>query len=292
MADLRTDRSEKVKYNTDDLPVYVRKGRLSTYPNHKEVAHWHNDIELIAVLSGSMSFSVNGTVVELRPQEGIFVNTKQVHYGFSDSRSECEFICVLIEPFMLYPSDPLTEKFILPVVNNQACPYYVFDGAEKGGELFSAIAALYELNDAAADFPLNALSLCFRIWAALYGIEELHADAEKHDSTLAALRKMLAYLCEHYNEKLTLNEIARAGNVCKSGCNAIFKQYLHQTPIDYLIGYRLEKAKQLLAATDLKVTEISLDVGFPSVSHFIDMFKRAYGVSPKRFRMQAERRGT
>lgn len=62
---INPDNSEKVQYNTDDFPVYVRRSALSTYPNYTAVSHWHDDIELIAVLSGHMLYNVNGEITRL-----------------------------------------------------------------------------------------------------------------------------------------------------------------------------------------------------------------------------------
>ena len=65
MAILRRDNSEIVKYNSTEVPIYLRGGRLSDYPNFSEIAHWHNDIELIALLDGEMQFNVNGNILPL-----------------------------------------------------------------------------------------------------------------------------------------------------------------------------------------------------------------------------------
>lgn len=56
------------------------------------------------------------------------------------------------------------------------------------------------------------------------------------------------------------------------------------SPIEYLIRYRMEKAKELLIATDLTVTEIALSSGFETVSYFDRAFKKAFGTTPKAFR--------
>lgn len=54
LIDLRDDRSEKVQYDDPNYPIYVRDGLLSQYHNYTAPSHWHDDIELIAVLSGKM----------------------------------------------------------------------------------------------------------------------------------------------------------------------------------------------------------------------------------------------
>ncbi len=65
---------------------------------------------------------------------------------------------------------------------------------------------------------------------------------------------------------LGIEDIAGIVNISKSTCGKIFNRYLHKTPIDYLKEYRLRKAEFLLTSTDWKIIDISLEVGFQSVS--------------------------
>ena len=89
---LKNDYSEKVQYDNPDYPFIVRRCLLSSYPNYAAPSHWHNDIELIAVLSGQMTYNVNGKRISLRKDEGIFINSCQMHFGFSEQKEECEFL--------------------------------------------------------------------------------------------------------------------------------------------------------------------------------------------------------
>ena len=57
--ELNDDRSEKIPYDSPDYPIYIRQGVLSHYPNYAAPSHWHDDIELIAVLDGEMDYHVN-----------------------------------------------------------------------------------------------------------------------------------------------------------------------------------------------------------------------------------------
>ena len=88
------DYSEKVQYDDPDYPVMISRDFLSSYPNYAAPSHWHDDIELIAVLSGQMQYSVNGEIFDLCAGEGVFINSRQMHFGFSSDREECEFICI------------------------------------------------------------------------------------------------------------------------------------------------------------------------------------------------------
>ena len=286
MAEIRADRSENVKYNSSEIRVYVKRGRLSSYPGFSETAHWHNDIELVYAYRGGMNFFVDGNVVELGEGSVIFVNSDRLHYGFSDGE-DCDFLCVLIDPFTLCP-ERLTEKYILPVTDNRSCPYRIFSG-ESGGRIASLMESMHSAASC-GNFVLDAMACAFSIWSVLYRDDELRMSSEgRGNAALSSLRGMLAFICANYGEKVGLNDIARAGNVCRSGAGDIFRKYLHTSPVDFLIHYRLERAHDMLLGTDMRVTDISAECGFPSVSRFISVFGKKFGMTPSEARKKSAR---
>lgn len=103
---------------------------------------------------------------------------------------------------------------------------------------------------------------------------------------------MLVYIHTHYADELSLKDIADAGTMSIAQCNRCFNKMLNVTPYEYLIQYRLQNATNLLKDTTLNVTEISEIVGFNNVTHFIQSFKKVYGVSPKKYRMREDQNET
>ena len=120
---LNDDRSEKVRYNTPDYPVYARRGLLSQYPEYKAPNHWHDDTEFIRILSGQMKYNVNGVILDLKEGDGIFVNSGQMHFGFSDSEQECDFLCIILHPMLLASVFPLEHDFVMPLIRNRKLPF-------------------------------------------------------------------------------------------------------------------------------------------------------------------------
>ncbi|WP_145408115.1 helix-turn-helix transcriptional regulator [Paenibacillus xylanexedens] len=87
---------------------------------------------------------------------------------------------------------------------------------------------------------------------------------------------------------MQLIDIASAATVSKSEALRCFKDGTATSPINYLIQYRLNKAKELLLHTELTITDISFKVGFDSIAYFDRMFKRAFGVTPQNIRKYAD----
>lgn len=70
-------------------------------------------------------------------------------------------------------------------------------------------------------------------------------------------------------------------NICK---RAIFKSYLHTSPINYALEYRLKRAAKFLTETENSVFVIAQTAGFENVGYFCRKFKALYGMTPKEYR--------
>lgn len=285
MMNIRPDSSERVNYNKSESPVYVGKQLLSMFPNFSGVSHWHEDVEFTVVLSGRMSYNVNGEILPLNAGEGVFVNARQLHYAFSDDCSECEFICLVFHPIVLCASPYIERKYINPILSDRAMPYYVLHGGIGWeGRILSDVKSVYDIQSE-SDQELKMQSLFYDMWGELYTHRKSIArEPESRSVRLTALRDMIAYIHKHYNEHISLADIAYAGAVGKTSCCSIFKQYINQSPNAYLNELRLCKGMELLASTDMSVSEISDEVGFLSASYFTELFHRYVNCTPVDYR--------
>jgi AraC-like DNA-binding protein len=87
-----------------------------------------------------------------------------------------------------------------------------------------------------------------------------------------------------YSERLDLQALSRAAHVSPRHFSRSFRRIFGETPYQYLLSRRLERARHLLRTTDDSVAEICLAVGFTSVGSFTTAFTRHVGVSPTTYR--------
>ena len=87
-----------------------------------------------------------------------------------------------------------------------------------------------------------------------------------------------------YSERLDLRALSRAAHVSPRHFSRSFRKIFGETPYQYLLSRRLERARHLLRTTDDSVAEICLAVGFTSVGSFTSTFTRHVGVSPTTYR--------
>jgi transcriptional regulator GlxA family with amidase domain len=87
-----------------------------------------------------------------------------------------------------------------------------------------------------------------------------------------------------YAEPLDLQALARAAGVSPRHFSRSFRRTFGETPHQYLLTRRIERARHLLRTTDMQVTEVCLAVGFSSVGSFTTTFRRHVGVPPTEYR--------
>jgi len=96
--------------------------------------------------------------------------------------------------------------------------------------------------------------------------------------------KVLDHLNVHYNENITLDDLAERFFVSKPTLLYNFKKYTNRSPIDFLLTVRIQTAKKMLVSTKLSVGEISDACGFSSANYFGLIFKKKEGLSPLSYR--------
>jgi AraC-type DNA-binding domain-containing proteins len=285
--EVREDDSEIVRYNFDDYSAYVQNGKLSWFPNYAVNSHWHNDLEFIVVLSGYMLYNINGTIVRIDSGQGLIVNARRFHYGFSTERVECDFLCILLHPMLLCASPYLESNFVMPFLSDSTPSYFLLhENVSWENDIITAIKKIYACRHQAFG-PLQIQSSFSQIWLSLYKNifqHETPPQPNKLDQKLTLLKYMISFIKKNYQEKITLEDIAKAGYLSKNGCLSLFKRYLKETPISFLVNYRLKIGTELLCSTNSPVTEIAYMVGFSNASYFTESFRKFHGCTPLEYR--------
>lgn len=287
------DASEIVRYDEVGIPLSIREGLLSAYPNHRALCHWHEDIEWVYIRSGQMNYYMNGKLVLLNTGEALMVNSRQMHYGYSENGQDCDFIRILCHPKIFITNSVLYQSYIAPVLSNPSLEYLHFK--PEFPEDTEALQLLPEIlrikKEHPAAYEIEAAALLSLLWCRLLRSHPMmpnEAAAKPKEPDLLVQRDMVSYIYSHYSESINLDEIAAAGKVCRNKCCQIFRRYLNQSPIDFLNHYRLEVSCHLLNNTKLSIAEICTACGFNHQSYYSKIFLRTYSCSPRDFRKRTE----
>lgn len=113
---------------------------------------------------------------------------------------------------------------------------------------------------------------------------KVHPSMLKYQSVI---NHALNYINEHYTEQdMSLNMVADELNLSSAHFSTIFSQSMGKTFIDYLTEQRINHAKLLLKETNLKLTDIALEIGYNDSNYFSYLFKKKTGLSPTIYRQK------
>lgn len=112
-------------------------------------------------------------------------------------------------------------------------------------------------------------------------------DSESHSTPNASLCVEIAeYIDQHFNESLSLDDMAQHFSYSKDHIIRVFKRYYGLTPYKYLTLIRIDHAKRLLNSTNRYIVDIACDCGFNDVTSFYRAFTQNTGLSPAEWQEQ------
>lgn len=281
---LNSDFSENVIYNQPNFPAYIKKGQLSCYPDYRAVSHWHDDFEFILILNGSMFYNVNGNHLLLQTGEGLFVNSRSFHYGYSDTHTDCSFICILLSYELLSSNEYFKTTCINPLTQNTQFPFQKLTVAVPWQySIINDLSELYTVNNQKL-YPFHIIQKFAHILEILFQNMNCSTEYEQNKEDIQAITAMIGFVQKHYQNKLILKDISNAGNCGKTKCTSLFQKYLSTSPISFLNHYRLKKGSLLLRSTSMSITEIAYACGFSTTSYFCELFHKYYNITPGAYR--------
>lgn len=111
-----------------------------------------------------------------------------------------------------------------------------------------------------------------------------YINEHRESNNTTVLKKLLEYISENYNKEISLESAADYFNMSYSYLSRYFKQQTGCNFIYYLYRLRVEKSKELLTGTNLRINQVAESVGFSDVNNFIRIFKKYEGITPGKFR--------
>ncbi len=282
---------EKMAHDASAFPISYFQDELALLPNQTGPLHWHPEFEIATAASGVLEYQVGQERITLEPGDSIFVGGNMLHGirqlsgDAPDPMPNIVFFGSLIAP----EASTIYERYIQPIIDDQALPYVVFRrNRSEHAPINALIQDIYRL--------LREQPRCYemavqRHLSSIFECLTLHFDdLPRTESTRVQLntqvrvQQMLAFIHAHYAEEVTLADIAGAASISRSEAGRCFKAYMGCSPVDALIQHRLQKAHDMLHDVTLTLQEISDACGFHSVNYFSRQFRKHYGYAPSQAR--------
>lgn len=248
--------------------------------------HWHNELQINWVYEGELDFLINGDSVKVDRGQILFINRKKFHSSRTISQ-DAKTLCINFDLDFLHPS--IVQDYLQPLLEQDNLTYYTLP-----------LTQLFEnyLETVLADIPQESSDLVRETESANYlqitnfinlVLENIVLKHSKNTNTVDTndshdLNLLLTYIHNNYHEKIKINDLTQQIHMSKTYCNELFQKYTHQSPVQYIMAYRLQTAQELILTTDKSISEIAENCGFSTLSYFVAQFRLKYKLSPLKFR--------
>jgi AraC family transcriptional regulator len=88
---------------------------------------------------------------------------------------------------------------------------------------------------------------------------------------------------------VTLDELAETAGLSTAHFSQMFRKSTGKSPHQFVLHHRVERAKEMLSAAELRVIDVAVACGFKTQQHFARVFRRACGISPTEYRQEVTR---
>lgn len=250
--------------------------------------HHHDFYEVYLLLSGSVTYSVEGRCYPLECGDLLLVNPMELHQlRVTSNRKPYERYVLWLNPGFLHrlstPNTNLTGCFDSSAPNHTNLLRL---GKSQRLNMQSIMEELVrETYEPSFGHDMAALGLLMRFMVELNRLV-MHSQIERVDDGSDVIRQVLAYINHYYDKPLSLDQLAGEFFISKYHLSHEFNRVVGTSVYRYIILKRLVMAKQMLLS-GIPPTEVYLKCGFHDYSNFYRCFKNEYGITPKQFVEQA-----
>jgi AraC-like DNA-binding protein len=192
-----------------------------------------------------------------------------------------------VDPKCLFKDEELQKKYVSAICDNSEMPWLHFSPSVLWQKsILILMKDMMEAYESEAG-PLRMVARLAELWSLLYENTRLLRQGKEEDPEKIIMQNMIGYIQHHYQDPVTLADIAEAGHVSTSKCCQMFAGYDQISPIQYLLEYRLSQSAFLLRNTDARITDVALSSGFNDANYFTRCFHKWAGMTPSAYRKAA-----
>ena len=279
---------ELKQHGNEQFPFLVSYQKLSEYESGSFMWHWHPEIEITYVQKGTMCYKVNHMVYHLKEGDIVFNNSGALHSGTMENQKDCAYIPVTFDSRLIYGffQSTVNSKYVDPVIQDSMLPAICIDQSEPWHKPFREyLLRIIDLDEKKPDFYELDITICLQsIWRLLLEHITYEPQASRENSLeYDRIKKILSYIEENYQNKITLNDIAGHIHLCESECTRLFKRHMNTTLFAFLQEYRIERSLEFLQA-DQHVSAVADKAGFSDPNYYSKVFAKIKGCSPREYR--------
>ncbi|MDD2356200.1 MAG: AraC family transcriptional regulator [Lachnospiraceae bacterium] len=250
------------------------------------VAHWHREIELIYVRSGTAEIHVTDRSFSAGSGDLILCDSGDIHYCDRHSSDSCL-------DFVLFDTSFISTHYKYSYLASHIFSKAGLASRGLDTQLEYLLAVLDdELGNRQSFYQEIVTSAIRGFWYHLLREFPERTDKtamqDRRTSMITDFQNVLTFLEEHYGENISLDDAAEMMSFSSSHFSRLFKQMTGTGFVRYLSIIRISQAADLLTTTDLKITDIAYQCGFSSIRTFNRVFLEVTGYTPTEYSKRPE----
>lgn len=260
---------------------------MMRYQQNDFQEHDHHFFELVYVTSGTAEHTLNGSRSILKPNDFFFIDLGSYH-SFEHAKNLELINCLFLPEFIdetLQGCDSLDAllhssmiRYSRLTVEQTWADRIFHDESGKIGTLLSEMVDEYEHKQ----FGSNEIFRCHLKEILIFTLRMLVQPAKAYSDSI--INEVISFVNKHYHKPLTLQTFCDQTHYNLSYISRRFKQETGMTFREYVQKIRIEKACELLAGSDMTVSEIARAVGYDDIQFFHSVFKRLLHMTPKEYK--------
>lgn len=277
---------ETVPHGNEEYPFKYYVEDIWLFDFHCIDWHWHPEVEFVFVEKGTAEFLVGSEKHILNTGMGIFINSQTIH-RFEAAESTIIPNIVFSPSLLSHKESLIYQKYIQPILNSSIGCLIFSPDIPWQDDVLNILLSIFTIQEKENASEIKTAELLLKLWNVIYEnirisetIPMLRASAQAQ----AQLQIMMQYIHKNYSYRISLDDIVQTVSLSRSSVLNIFNKYLHISPINYLVNYRLKCAAKLLSTTENSVSSIAQDTGFENIGYFCRKFKELFQSTPSEYR--------
>ena len=250
-------------------------------------SHWHGHIEINYLFNCSADYLINGQKISV-PEGRMIVFWASFPHQMVATRGEGELVNIYV-PLQAFLTWKLADGYVSKLLQGEVI---VSDSLYHHDE---ALTHVWQKN-----IEQKQLNLTWQVIEEIkgrlkrmsleqYSTYDLVTNAttsgnKSYTSGLPHIQTMLSYIAEHYDEKITIAQVASSTGLHQNYAMKLFNRVMRVSIKQYINQLRLQHAQALLLDSNKPVLTIALEAGFGSISRFYDIFHKEFTMTPLDYR--------
>lgn len=250
----------------------------------------HDHFEMLYMKRGSSIFTVSGDDVHLEANSMIIIRPGQMHKFAVKSEDNCEFIVLSFNFESKYGEDsaPIAPEDFIEFVDTDNAGAYIHVRLPRKNEIASVLENILRERDRRQMWDGLMVQLLLMQLFVLIS-RTLKNEWEQNIKSRSwkikeVIRTAKDYIDANYSRSITLSDVAQYVFLSESYLAHVFKNEFGISPKSYLLKARIDASCELLTATDMKISDVALSVGFSNPQRYNDMFKKYMHTTPLKYR--------